>query len=67
MTIELDKPVTPSARRETLSSQVVRVLEERIKSGEYARGTKLPTEKALIDELAVSRTVVREADRKSVV
>ncbi|WHA44138.1 FadR/GntR family transcriptional regulator [Agrobacterium larrymoorei] len=61
MTIELDKPVTPSARRETLSSQVVRVIEERIKSGEYARGAKLPTEKALIDELAVSRTVVREA------
>jgi DNA-binding FadR family transcriptional regulator len=49
------------ARRETLSSQVVRAIAERIKSGDYPRGSKLPTEKALIDELGVSRTVVREA------
>lgn len=48
-------------RRETLSSQVVRMITERIKLGEYPRGSKLPTEKALIDELGVSRTVVREA------
>jgi GntR family transcriptional regulator, transcriptional repressor for pyruvate dehydrogenase complex len=62
MTIDLGKPaLTASHRRETLSSQVVRTIAERIKLGEYARGSQLPTEKVLIDELGVSRTVVREA------
>ncbi|MGK6314758.1 FadR/GntR family transcriptional regulator [Neorhizobium sp. DT-125] len=64
MTAEAGKSVLPSStwsRRETLSAQVVRMIAERIKLGEYPRGSKLPTEKALIDELGVSRTVVREA------
>lgn len=64
MTGEAEKAVLPTGsweRRETLSSQVVRALAERIKSGEYPKGSKLPTEKALIDELGVSRTVIREA------
>ncbi|CDZ42516.1 FadR family transcriptional regulator [Neorhizobium galegae] len=59
MTAEAPSPTW--RRRETLSSQVVRTIAERIKLGEYPRGSKLPTEKALIDELGVSRTVVREA------
>ena len=59
MTIDPGKPA--SHRRETLSSQVVRTIAERIRLGEYARGSQLPTEKVLIDELGVSRTVVREA------
>lgn len=54
-------PSSTWRRRETLSSQVVRTITDRIKLGEYPRGSKLPTEKALIDELGVSRTVVREA------
>ncbi|OHV77499.1 FadR/GntR family transcriptional regulator [Rhizobium sp. LCM 4573] len=64
MTFEAEKSLSQSAawrRKETLSSLVVRTIIERIKLGEYLRGSKLPTEKALIDELGVSRTVVREA------
>ncbi|KQS75705.1 GntR family transcriptional regulator [Rhizobium sp. Leaf384] len=64
MTMDADAPDPfPAAarRRETLSSQVVRTLAERIRQGEYARGSQLPTEKVLIDELGVSRTVIREA------
>lgn len=64
MTTEAGKTISSPAanrRRETLSAQVVRAVTERIKAGEYPRGSKLPTEKALIDELGVSRTVVREA------
>jgi DNA-binding FadR family transcriptional regulator len=48
-------------KRETLTTQVVRLVGERIQMGDYPRGSKLPTEKALIDEFGVSRTVVREA------
>ncbi len=48
-------------RRETLSAQLVRAVSERIQSGHYRRGDRLPTEKELIDEFGVSRTVVREA------
>lgn len=48
-------------RRETLTAQLVRQVADRIKSGEFPRGTKLPTEKEMIDEFGVSRTVVREA------
>ncbi|MGK9051083.1 FadR/GntR family transcriptional regulator [Neorhizobium petrolearium] len=64
MTAQAGRSVSSSStwsRRETLSAQVVRMIAERIKLGEYPRGSKLPTEKALIDELGVSRTVVREA------
>jgi GntR family transcriptional regulator, transcriptional repressor for pyruvate dehydrogenase complex len=49
------------AKRETLSAQLVRELGARIEAGEYKRGEQLPTEKDLIDEFGVSRTVVREA------
>jgi DNA-binding FadR family transcriptional regulator len=48
-------------RRETLSAQLVRAIAERIRQGEYSLGSQLPTEKVLIDEFGVSRTVVREA------
>ena len=48
-------------RRETLTAQLVRQVADRIKSGEFPRGARLPTEKEMIDEFGVSRTVVREA------
>ncbi|MFT4172523.1 MAG: FadR/GntR family transcriptional regulator [Rhodocyclaceae bacterium] len=48
-------------RRQTLSDQVVKSLSERIASGHYKLGQRLPSEQELIDEFNVSRTVVREA------
>jgi GntR family transcriptional repressor for pyruvate dehydrogenase complex len=51
-----DRPVTT-----TLSGRVVAGLKDRVLSGELAPGSKLPTESELIEEYAVSRTVVREA------
>jgi len=48
-------------RWETLTTQLVRELTDRIDGGTFARGSKLPTEQELINEFGVSRTVVREA------
>jgi DNA-binding FadR family transcriptional regulator len=47
--------------RQSLTSQVVEAVSDRIQSGRYKRGEQLPTEKDLIEEFGVSRTVVREA------
>lgn len=48
-------------QKESLSTQVASLLSERIRSGEYAPGARIPTESRLCDEFGVSRTVVREA------
>jgi DNA-binding FadR family transcriptional regulator len=45
----------------TLSAGVVAGLKDKILAGELAPGAKLPSEAELIEEYAVSRTVVREA------
>ncbi|GAA1915044.1 FadR/GntR family transcriptional regulator [Nocardioides hwasunensis] len=45
----------------TLSARVVAGLKDKILAGDLAPGAKLPSEAELIDEYAVSRTVVREA------
>lgn len=53
-----------SAQREKRSNLVQTVIDNlrnRISSGQLSPGDKLPTEAALITELGVSRTVVREA------
>ena len=47
--------------RQSLTSQLVASVTERIQSGRYRRGDQLPTEKDMIEEFGVSRTVVREA------
>lgn len=47
--------------RETLTSQLVRALTDRIARGELKPGDRLPTEQDLIEAFGVSRTVVREA------
>ncbi len=47
--------------RRNLTQMVVANLRERIASGRLKAGDRLPTEQALIQELGVSRTVVREA------
>lgn len=48
-------------QRETLTGQLTRTLSERISSGRYAVGSRLPSEQEMINEFGVSRTVVREA------
>ena len=45
----------------TRADRVTAVLLKKIKNGEFAVGTRLPTEQLLCDRLGVSRTVVREA------
>lgn len=56
-----EKPRTALHRRETLTSQLVRALRERMELGDLRPGDRLPTEQELIEAFAVSRTVVREA------
>ena len=48
-------------KRETLTGQLVKAVADRITSGQYKRGERLPTEQDMIGEFNVSRTVVREA------
>jgi len=48
-------------QRETLTSQLVKVLTGRIHEGALKPGDRLPTEQEMIEEFQVSRTVVREA------
>ena len=50
--------VQPSLR---LADQVAQQLEAQIRSGHFQPGDKLPTEAVLVQQLSVSRTVVREA------
>jgi len=47
--------------RDSLTSQLVRDLAQRIDSGELAAGTQMPPERELMLRYGVSRTVVREA------
>ena len=49
------------APRQSLTSMLIEALTERIQSAQYKRGDQLPTEKDMIEEFGVSRTVVREA------
>ena len=48
-------------QRETLTSQLVKALTDRIRAGALKPGDRLPTEQELNEEFKVSRTVVREA------
>jgi len=48
-------------RKETLTAQLTRTLAERIGSGQYPVGERLPSEQEMIGEFGISRTVVREA------
>src|SRR3978361_1922420 len=44
-----------------LADQLVSDFERRVLSGELPPGSRLPSEKAVVDSTGVSRTVVREA------
>ena len=48
-------------RPRNLALELVERFSDRIRGGELAAGTKLPTEAAIMGEFEVSRTVVREA------
>jgi GntR family transcriptional regulator, transcriptional repressor for pyruvate dehydrogenase complex len=52
---------TARSRRGGLVQEVVLHLQQLIQSGHLAAGDKLPTESAVMSDLGVSRTVVREA------
>jgi GntR family transcriptional regulator, transcriptional repressor for pyruvate dehydrogenase complex len=56
---EFDPPkVLPGG---TLTDRVTAILTEKINSGEFRVGTRLPTEQVMSERFGVSRTVVREA------
>lgn len=48
-------------RSDSHASRVARIVIERIRTGDYPVGSRLPSERALATEFAVSRPVVREA------
>lgn len=50
-------------RKGKLSEIVVERLNSRIRSGELKAGERIPTERALAEDMGVSRTVIREAIR----
>ncbi len=54
-------PAIGRARRGGLVQEVVQHLQQQIESGLIQPGDKLPTESAVMNDLGVSRTVVREA------
>lgn len=54
----------PVISRESLSEQAARLLFERIQSGEWEVGQKLPGETTLAPQLGVGRSTVREAIRQ---
>ncbi len=56
-----DNELTASRKSGTLVSKVIDDLRNSIQSGEFPPGAKLPTEAQLMENLGVSRTVVREA------
>ena len=62
LTVDPDKTVS-SARvaRLPAAQRVAGILSERIRSGQYAAGEMLPTERVLADDLHVHRRVVRAA------
>lgn len=60
MTARTDASTSRAARR-TLVQRVAEALRERIRDGAYQPGDRLPTERDLMAEFDLSRTVVREA------
>ena len=53
-------PMT-TTKAASLANDLVQLFEQLIGTGELAPGSRFPTEKAITEEFAVSRTVVREA------
>lgn len=57
----MNRDLSNRNRSRTLSTELAHTLVERIRSGAYVPGEKLPKEAAFMAEFGVSRTVVREA------
>ncbi|WP_372659557.1 FadR/GntR family transcriptional regulator, partial [Hydrogenophaga sp.] len=57
----MNRDLSSRNKSRTLSTELAHVLVDRIRSGAYAPGEKLPKEAAFMEEFGVSRTVVREA------
>src|SRR5690349_24962417 len=55
--------IGPVARPRALSDQVIATLRAQITSGEWAVGSRIPTEPVLVEQLGVARNTVREAVR----
>ena len=55
------KNAASSGKRRSLTELVIQALNDKIDRGDYAPGSKLPTEPELCTEFGVSRTVIREA------
>lgn len=60
-TPERREPAFVAAQSRTLAEAAAERLRERIMAGELAPGERLPSERELVEELGVSRTVLREA------
>jgi GntR family transcriptional regulator, transcriptional repressor for pyruvate dehydrogenase complex len=60
----MTEPANSRRRPRTLALELVSALGDRVRSGVWARGDKLPTEAEVMAEFGVSRTVVREAISK---
>lgn len=56
-----DEPMIGTMQRRSMTGDLVDALKDRIRSGALRPGERLPTERALVADLRVSRTVVREA------
>lgn len=59
--VEDFKPSPRLQRRESLTAQLVRHINDRITNGEYKPGDRLPSEQEFCETFGVSRSVVREA------
>jgi DNA-binding FadR family transcriptional regulator len=57
----MNRNISGRNKSRTLSTELAHELVGRIRGGDYAPGTKLSKEAALMEEFGVSRTVVREA------
>lgn len=55
------KPPLATGQRESQAGRIARLLVDRIKDGTYPVGTRIPSERVLSQEFAVSRPVIREA------
>lgn len=54
-------PFSQDAQKAPLYEQIADKIEQRITTGEYVSGSRLPSEQQLCEELNVSRTILREA------